>query len=61
MRLLPLPPAMMTNNFSHNENMASSSSNTENVAGGSQNPLLQDDNRLCINMVNVKVNVATHS
>jgi hypothetical protein len=32
-----------------------------NVAGGSQNPSLQDDDHLCINMVDVKVNVATRS
>jgi hypothetical protein len=32
-----------------------------NAAGGSQNPPLQDGDRLCINMVDAKVNVATRS
>jgi hypothetical protein len=41
--------------------MASRSSNFGNAAGGSQNPSLQDNNHLCINMADVKVNVATLS
>jgi hypothetical protein len=59
MRLLSLSPIILTNPFPNNQHMASSSLNTGNVAGGSQNLSLQDDDRLCINMVNVKVNVAT--
>jgi hypothetical protein len=58
-RLLPLPPAMLTNHFPHNQHMALSSSNAENVVDGIQNPLTQDDDHLCINMVNSQVNVAT--
>jgi hypothetical protein len=41
--------------------MALSSSNAENAADGSQNLSLQDDDHLCINMVDEKVNVATRS
>jgi hypothetical protein len=41
--------------------MASSSSKSGNVVGGSQNPLSQDNNHLCINMVNSQVHVATWS
>jgi hypothetical protein len=41
--------------------MASSSLNVRNVVGGIQNPLLQDGYHLCINMVDVKFNVATQS
>jgi hypothetical protein len=59
--LLSLPPVVLMNPFSHNQHMALSSSNIGNVTSGSQNPLLQDGNRLCINMVDVKVNVATQS
>jgi hypothetical protein len=60
-RLLYLPPIVMTNPFPHNQHMASSSSNARNVAGGIQNPLTQDGDLLCINMVNSQVNVATRS
>jgi hypothetical protein len=60
-RLLSLPPAVLTNPFSHKQHMASSSSNAKNVSGGSQNPPTQDDDHLCINMVNYQVNVATQS
>jgi hypothetical protein len=60
-KLLSLPPAVLTNPIQHNQHMTSSSSNAENAAGGSQNPSLQDNDRLCINMVNAKVNVATRS
>jgi hypothetical protein len=59
--LLSLPPVVLTNTFPHNQHMASSSSNAENVASGSQNPPAQDGDRLCINMVNSQVNVATGS
>jgi hypothetical protein len=39
--------------------MASSSSNDENLVSGSQNPSVQNNARLCINMVKSQVNVAT--
>jgi hypothetical protein len=57
--LLSLPPVVLTNPFPDNQYMASSSSNAENAAGGGQNPPLQDGGRLCINMVDEKVNVTT--
>jgi hypothetical protein len=60
-RLLSLSLIVLTNPFPHNQHMASSSSNVRNVASGSQNPLAQDDDRLCINLVKSKVNVATQS
>jgi hypothetical protein len=41
--------------------MASSSLNVENVASGNQNPLTQDGDRLCINMVKYEVNIATRN
>jgi hypothetical protein len=58
-RLLSLSPTVLMNPFPHNQHMASISSNARNVTGGSQNPPLQDDKCLCINMVDEKVNVAT--
>jgi hypothetical protein len=60
-RLLSLPLIFLTNPFPHNQHMASISSNTENAVGGSQNPPSQDGDRLCINMVDAKVHVATRS
>jgi hypothetical protein len=60
-RLLNLPPSVLKNPFPHNQHLASSSSNTGNVPGRSQNPPLQDGNCVCINMVNAKIDVATHS
>jgi hypothetical protein len=60
-RQLSLPPIVMTNPFPHNHHMASSSSNSRNAVSGSQNPSLQDDDRLCINIVDVKFNLATQS
>jgi hypothetical protein len=60
-RILYLPPSMLMNPFPHSQHMASSSSNNRNVTGGSQNPLLQDGDHLCINMVDVKFYVATLS
>jgi hypothetical protein len=60
-RLLSLPHIVLANPFPHNQHMASISSNDKNIAGGSQNPLLQDDNHLCIIMVDEKINVATQS
>jgi hypothetical protein len=58
-RLLSLPLVVLTNHFPHNQHMASSSSNVENVVSGSQNSPTQDDDYLCINIVNSEVNVAT--
>ena len=60
-RILSLPPAVLTNPFPHNQHMASSSLNVRNVASGIQNPLTQDNDHLCINMVKSEVNVATRS
>jgi hypothetical protein len=60
-RLLSLSLIVLKNTFPHNKHMASSSSNAGNVAGGSQNPLAQDGDRLSINMVNSQVNVAAQS
>jgi hypothetical protein len=60
-RLLSLPPAVLTNSFPHNQHMVWSSSNAGNVACGSQNPLTQYNDRLCINMVNSQVKVTTRS
>jgi hypothetical protein len=60
-RLLSLPPIVLMNPFPHNQHMDSSSSNIENVVGGSQNPSLQDGDHFCINMVDAKVHVATQS
>jgi hypothetical protein len=60
-RLLALLPIMMMNPFPHNQHMASSSSNAKNVVSGIQNPPTQDDDCLCINMVNSQVNLATRS
>jgi hypothetical protein len=58
-RLLSLSPVVLTNPFPDNYHMASSSSNVRNATSGSQNPSAQDGDRLCINMVKSKVNVAT--
>jgi hypothetical protein len=60
-RILSLPPVMLKNHFPHNQHMASSSLNAKNVASGSQNPLVEDDDHLWINMVKYEVNVATRS
>jgi hypothetical protein len=60
-RLLNLSPALLTNPFPHNEHLASSSTNDGNDNGGSQNPPLQDGDRVCINMVNAKIDITTHS
>ena len=60
-RLLNLPPVVLTNPFPHNQHLASSSSNAGNAPGGSQNPSSQDGDRVCINMVNAKIDIATHS
>jgi hypothetical protein len=61
MRLLVQSLAVLTNPFPHNQQLASSSSNAGNVVGGGQNQQLQDGDRLCINMVDVKIDVATRS
>jgi hypothetical protein len=60
-RIVSLPPVVMTNPFPHKQHMALSSSNVENVVGGCQNPLMQDGDHLCINMVKSEDNVATRS
>jgi hypothetical protein len=60
-RLLNLPPAVLTNPFPHNQHLASSSSSTGNAPGGSQNPPSQDGDRVCINMVDAKIDIATRS
>jgi hypothetical protein len=60
-RLLNLPPVVLMNPFPHNQHLASSSSNARNAPGGSQNPPSQDGDRVCINMVDAKINIATRS
>jgi hypothetical protein len=60
-RLLNLPPVVLMNPFPHSQRLASSSSSTENASGGSQNPPSQDGHRVCINMVDAKIDIATHS
>jgi hypothetical protein len=60
-KILSRPLAVMTNPFPNNQHMASNSLNGENVVSGSQNPLTQNDECLCINMAKCKVNVATQS
>jgi hypothetical protein len=60
-RLLAQLPTVLTNPFPHNQHLASRSSNAGNAAGGGHNQLLQDDDRLCINMVDAKIDVATRS
>jgi hypothetical protein len=61
MMLFNLLPAVMMNSFSHNQHLASSFANTGNVAGGSQNPPLQDGDHVCINTVDEKIDIATRS
>jgi hypothetical protein len=60
-KLLSLLLDVLTNHFPHNQHMAFNSSYAENAASGIQNPPVQDDNRLCINMVKSQVNVTTWS
>ena len=60
-RLLNLPPVVLTNPFPHNQHLASSYSNAGNAPGGSQNPLSQDGDHVCINMVDEKIDIATRS
>jgi hypothetical protein len=60
-RLLNTLPVVLTNPFPHNQHLASSSSNVRNAPGGSQNPPSQDGEGVCINMVDVKIDIATHS
>jgi hypothetical protein len=52
---------MLTNPFPHNQHLASSSLNTGNAPGASQNPPPQDGDRVCINMVDAKIDIATRS
>jgi hypothetical protein len=42
LRLIMQHPAVLTNLFPHNPNMASRTSNTENASGGGQSPLVHD-------------------
>jgi hypothetical protein len=58
-RLLAQSPTLLMNTFPHNQHLASSSSNVKNAAGGGQNQQSHDGDRLCINMVDAKFNVAT--
>jgi hypothetical protein len=60
-RILSQSPTMLMNPFPHNQHLASSSSNTRNADGGGKNHQLQDGDRLCINMVDEKIDVATRS
>jgi hypothetical protein len=60
-RLLNIPLAVLTNPFPQNQHLASSSSNADNASGGSQNPPPQDGDRVCINMVDAKIDIATRS
>jgi hypothetical protein len=60
-RLLSQLPIVLTNPFSHNQHMASSSSNVRNVESGNQNPSTHEGDLLCINMVKSQINVATQS
>jgi hypothetical protein len=60
-RLLSLSPDLLTNSFLHNQHMGLSSSKDGNAMSGSQNPLTQGSDLLCINMVKYQVNLATHS
>jgi hypothetical protein len=59
--LLNIPPTVLTNPFPHNQHLALSSLNAENVLRGGQNPPPQDGDRVCINMVNTKIDIATRS
>jgi hypothetical protein len=58
-RLLNIPPVMLTNTLPHNKHLTSSSSNVGNASGGSQNPSSQDGEHVCINMVDMKIDIAT--
>jgi hypothetical protein len=60
-RLLSQSPVVLTNPSSHNEHLAWNSSNAKNAVGGGQNQQSQDDDRLCINMVDAKIDVAIRS
>jgi hypothetical protein len=60
-RILNLLPDVLTNPFPQNHHLASSSSNTENLLGGSQKPPSQDGDCVCINMVDMKIDIATRS
>jgi hypothetical protein len=60
-RLLAQSPIVLTNPFPHNYHLASSSSNTGNTTNGGQNQQSQDGDRVCINMVDEKIDIATRS
>jgi hypothetical protein len=52
---------VLTNPFPHNHHLASSSSNAGNATGGGQNQQSQDGNRVCIDMVDEKIDIVTQS
>jgi hypothetical protein len=60
-RLLAQSLTMLTNPFTHNHHLASRSKNTRNVTIGGKNQHSQHGDRLCINMVDAKIDVATRS
>jgi hypothetical protein len=60
-RLLNLSFVVLTNPFTHNQHLALSFSNARNTSSGSENPLSQDGDSVCINMVNTKIDIATRS
>jgi hypothetical protein len=60
-RILSQLPAVLTNPFPHNQHMASSSSNAENTMNGNQNPLGNQGDHICVNMVKSQINIATRS
>jgi hypothetical protein len=60
-RILNLLSIVLTNPFPHNQHLASSSTNIGNAVDGSQNPPSQYGDRVCINMVDAKIDIATRS
>jgi hypothetical protein len=60
-RILNLSPAVLTNPFPHNQQLALTSLNAKNASSGSQNPPSQYGDHVCINMVDVKIDIATCS
>jgi hypothetical protein len=58
-RLIMQPPAVLTNPFPHNQNMALGTSNTINASIWSQKPSTHDGGHSFINMVESQIDVAT--
>jgi hypothetical protein len=52
---------MLTNSFTHNQHITSSSSNAVNAASGNKKPPTDEGDHLCVNMVKSHINVATIS